>query len=306
MSAYNISGVQVGALYNIEASILLMAYNIEGNEIFSGGPSPQPIVDYTNYSYSQKWASKGVSATQGFDIYDDKVFWVSKSGNASIPANCYVWNLSDGSQAYESAYITIQSGHGNNLCFAFPKLYATSAYPPSSCYINNVSSDLKTFTLDKTLSFNDGSNDCDACIDESDASILWTLGHTATSSDTSAPYYISKWDLSHLTDNGDGTYTPELISTVSTPQPANSYYFQGCKFHDGILWYANGYSGSSTGAYVFGVNPSTGEVLYTINCETTAEPEGVAWYPDTDAVGGFALYVGFAGMMLRKYTFDNN
>lgn len=306
MSVYKRDGSVLSSVYNKNGLELTYAYDKLGNVIHIAGdtPTPEPKPDYSSYSYVQKWASKGISSTQGFDIYDGKVFWVSKSGNSSVPANCYVWNLSDGSQAFDTAYVTVQSGHGNNLSFAYPKLYASHAYPPSSCYINNVSSDLKTYTLDKTLVFDDGSVDCDACIDNTDSTILWTLGHSRSSSDTSAPFAISKWDLTDLTDNGDGTYTPECLQTVYTIQPANSQYLQGFKMHDGLLWYANGYSGSGTGAYVFGVNPNTGEVIYTIDCETTAEPEGVAWVADSDAVGGYALYVGFQGMALRKYTFD--
>ena len=300
MAVYDKSGNVLSHVYGKSGTELAYAYDKSGHAIHSAG---ELLPDYSNYSYTQKWASKGIGRTQGFDIYDGKVFWVSKSGNSSIPANCYVWNLTDGSQAFDTEYVTVQSGHGNNLSFAYPKLYATHAYAPSSCYINDVSADLKTYTLNKTLVFNDGSTDCDACIDEIDKTILWTLGHTAGSSDRSAPYLISKWDLTDLTDNGDGTYTPKRLQTVQTAQPENSYYIQGCKMHDGILWYANGYAGTGSGAYVFGVNPNTGEVLYAINCETTTEPEGVAWVPDAEAVGGYALYVGFQGMSLRKYTF---
>jgi len=295
---YNINGIRLLSAYVKSGTEAMRAYDVNGNIVYDKSPA----VDYTTYSYTQKWASKGISSTQGFDIYDGKVFWVSKSGNSSIPANCYVWNLSDGTQALDAAYITVYSGHGNNLCFAPDNImYATSAYTPH-VYINSFTSSF-VFTLEKTLYIDDGCIDCDACKDETNADILWTLGHSASASYTTEPYYISKWDLTQLTDNGDGTYTPGLIQTVEMAQPSNSFYFQGCKFHDGILWFANGYSGSSTGAYVFGVDPDTGEYLYTINCETTAEPEGVAWYPDATAVGGYALYVGFAGMALRKYTF---
>ena len=302
MYVYSLNGVSINDLYSINGIGLPSAYDENGNLVFNGG-SPSYLVDYSDYEYSQKWASKGIASTQGFDIYDDKVFWVSKSGNGSIPANCYVWNLADGSQALDDAYVTIYSGHGNNLCFDFPILYATSAYTPH-VYLNSVTNDFE-FSLIKTLYINDGCIDCDACIDENDNEILWTLGHTAPSSDTSAPYYISKWDLTQLTDNGDGTFTPRKIKTIETPQPVNSFYFQGVKSHDGLLWYANGYSGSGTGAYVYGVDPDTGTVVFTINCETTAEPEGVAWVEDENASGGYALYVGFQGMMLRKYTFSS-
>jgi len=45
-------------------------------------------------------------------------------------------------------------------------------------------------------------------------------------------------------------------------------------------------------------------VLYSIDLETNTEPEGLAWLRDTEVIGGYALYVGFQGMMLRKYTFE--
>ena len=295
MAVYSVGGSPVQTVYGLNGSAS-DAFNVSGSLIHTNG------VDYSNYSFVQKWASKGVSSAQGFDVYDGKVFWISKSGNASVPADCYVWNLSDGSQALSSPYITVYSGHGNNLSFDFPTLYATPAYPPSTAYINTLSGAYSA-SLTKTLVFDDGSTDCDACIDESDATKLWTIGHTAGSSDRSAPFKLSLWDLSNQTDNGDGTYTPTLIRSVSVAQPESSYFFQGCKFHDGVFWFASGYGGGGTSAYIFGVDPNTGAYLYTIDCETTEEPEGIAWVEDANEHGGYALYVGFAGMMLRKYSF---
>lgn len=294
MSIYRKDGTTLQSAYDVDGAILDYAYDIDGRLVYLS----ETHVDYSSYSYITKWNSKGISSTQGFDIYDDKVFWVSKSGNSSVPANCYVWNLSNGTQALDTAYITIYSGHGNNLSFDFPTLYCTSAYTPD-VYVNTMTSDYET-TLAMQLYINDGCTNCDACIDETNKSILWTFGHTGTASDD--PFIVSKWDLSDLTDNGDGRYIPKKLQTVYTPQ-LTSLYFQGIKFHDGILWYANGYAGTSTQAYVYGINPNTGNVLYSIDCETTSEPEGIAWYPDVQAVGGYALYVGFQGMMMRKYTF---
>lgn len=294
MSIYNKNGILIGSVFSVVGEELNCAYDVSGNCVFS---DERP--DYSNYSYITKWASKGISNTQGFSIYDNKIFWVSKSGNNTIPANCYVWNLSDGSQAFDTAYVMIQSGHGNNLSFNFPYLYADTGYNPPVAYVNSVSNDLKTFTLIKTLIFDaDGSVSMDGCIDETDSDIFWTVGHEG---DPATDFIISKWNLSNLTADGD-YYAPELLQSVTTPIQ-ESYYRQGCAFHDEILWYASGYSGASTGAYVYGVDPDTGNILYTIDCETTAEPEGVAWYPDAEAAGGYALYVGFAGMALRKYTF---
>ena len=295
MSVYNINGQELSNAYNVDGERLSIAYDIEENVVYTDAP---PLPNYNNYSFVQKWASKGIQYTQGFDVYDGKVFWVSKEGNATVPADCYVWNLSDGSQALQTQPITIYSGHGNNLSFDFPILYADSAYNPR-IYVNTMTDEFVA-TLTRTLYLNDGCIDCDACIDPNDSNILWSIGHTANQSYPTAPFIISKWNLANLTDNGDGTYTPEKLQSVNTPQPANSFYIQGCKFHDGMMWYANG---MSTGSLIIAVNPNPGDVVHTIDCETTIEPEGIAWVADETAVGGYALYAGFQGMMLRKYTF---
>lgn len=306
MAVYNKSGNILPRVYGKSGAELAYAYDKSGNVIHI---SDTPIPDYSNYSYVEKWASKNISNTQGFGIYDDKVFWISKSGDATVDSKCYVFNLSDGSQALASAYITAYTGHGNSISIDFPKMYSATAYSGGKVHISTFSNDFLTNTLDKTLvlpttTANEQIYGCDACLDEDDKTILWSIHHTSGTSDRDTPWRIRKWDLTTLANNGDGTYTPLLLEDVSLVQPANSFYFQGCAMHDGILWFANGYSGSSTIAYVFGVNPNTGEYLYSINCETTAEPEGVAWVADAEAVGGYALYVGFQGMALRKYTFD--
>lgn len=310
MSVYKRDGSVLSSVYNKNGLELAYAYDKLGNVIHIAGdtPTPEPRPDYSSYSYIQKWASKGISSTQGFGIYDDKVFWISKSGDSTVDSKCYVFNLSDGSQALASAYITAYTGHGNSISIDFPKMYSATAYSGGKVHISIFSNDFLINTLDKTLMLPTATGDvtpygCDACVDEIDKTILWSIHHTVALSDRTTPWKIRKWDLTNLTDNGDGTYTPLLLADVPLAQPANSPYFQGCFMHDGILWYANGYSGASSGAYVFGVNPDTGAVLYTIDCETTAEPEGVAWVEDDDAVGGYALYVGFQGMVLRKYTF---
>lgn len=299
MAIYDTNGNSLNTAYGTSGASLDKAYDINGIEVFS---AIAPLPDYNNYSYVQMWrAFPAVNYAQGFDVYDNKVFWVSKSDNSTISADCYVLNLSDGLQALDVEPVTVYSYHGNNVSINYPKVYFTTGYSPSSVYVNEMSSDFKTFALTQTLIINDGTVNCDACLDESDKTIMWTLGHTAGSSDPSAPFRISKWDLTDLTDNGDGTYTPKLLQTVDTPQSSSSFYIQGCKSHDGLLWYANGIG--TTNSYVRALNPNTGEELYTIDCNTTNEPEGLSWVEDDNVIGGYVLYVGFAAMVMRKYTF---
>lgn len=295
MSIYCVDGTKLSSVFNAEGGGLPSAYDKDGDVVFTGS---QPEVDYTDYSFVQKWASKGVSYSQGFDIYSGKVFWVAKSGDDTIPSNCYVWNLADGTQALSTAYITIYSGHGNNVSFAYPSVYASPAYPPSRVYVNQISQNLSSFELIRTLTFNDGTADLDCCVDENDETILWTIGHISGASTT---WIVSKWDLTSLTDNGDGTFTPALLQTATTAQPQSNRYFQGIRHHDGMLWYASG--NGQQRAYIYAINHSNGDVLYSIDLETNTEPEGLAWVEDADVAGGYALYVGFQGMMMRKYTF---
>jgi hypothetical protein len=297
---YDASGYEVYAVCDAYGNDVLEAFDVTGTKVFENSK------DYSDYSFIEMWPEKtGDYNSQGFDIKDSKVFWVSKSGNATIPADCYVWYLADGSAVY-NAPIVVYSGHGNNISFATDKnnLIASPAYPPSLVYINSFDQNYE-MALEKTIILNDGSTDCDACYDPENSNIMYSIGHTADSSVSTAPFYVSRWDLSKLTDNGDGAYTPALLSRVRSPQPPNSYFIQGCKFHDGLLWFASGYYTADSAAMVYGVNPASGNVVISIDCDTTKEPEGLAWVPDASAPGGYALYVGFAHMMLRKYVFNS-
>lgn len=301
MAVYNVSGTQVDTIYLLDGDLCKEACTVNGNSVYVN------YGDFFDYEFTEVWTNS-IDGTypQGFDVKDNMVFWVSKNGNDTIPADCYVFDLDDGSSALSTDYITVYSGHGNNLSFADDEntLIASPAYPPSKAYVNTFDSSY-AMTLSKTLVLNDGSTDCDVCFDPDDDNIIYSLGHTGNSQQTDKPFIISKWDISHLSDNGDGTFTPQRINSVATPQPLNTYFFQGCKYYAGLLWFASGYYTASTSCYVYGVSPITGNVIVTINCNTTKEPEGLAWVDDVNAPGGVALYVGFEKMMMRKYTFNS-
>lgn len=282
---YGINGNAINNAYDVDGIGLNKAYDVDGNIVFTQGS-----VNYDNYSYTQKWGSKGITPAQGFDIYDGKVFWVKKSGDSTIPADCYVWNLSDGSQALDSAYITIYSGHGNNLAFNYPLVYCSPAYNPAKVYVNTF--DGNTFSLDKTFSFST-LYDIDSCLDENDTSILWGLSHDGIGTEL----VITKWNLSNLTLNGDGTYTPELLNSVNMTRPSGNY-MQGTRFHDSMLWFGCG--DGTQRAYVYAVDPYSGVIKHSIDMQVNTEPEGVAWQYEN---GEYVLYVGFQGMMMRRYVF---
>lgn len=269
--------------------------------------------DYSKYNYIEKWESKGVGSTQGFDIFDDKVFWVSKSGNGSSDNKMYIFNLSDGSYALggDRPYITAYGGHGNCVTFSneyyeagdnIPLVMMSTAYE-NPVYLNRINNEYQASIVMRYVIplldgvVNEGFDICYSDIEE----IAYVVSVFGSNSDSSLGTHIciAKFNLADLTDNGDGTYTPSLISSIQSPW---HYWKQGIKYHDGLIWLSSGYT--NLRGYVYGIDPNTGEVKYTIDTQSNIEIEGAVWYPDENAVGGYALYIGFQGMLLRKYTFQ--
>lgn len=309
MAIYDYESNQLNSAFDIDGNTLTNAFDVDGDLVFNGG-----MPDYSNYSFTQKWASKGISSTQGFDIYDGKIFWVAKSGNASVDNAMYVFNLSDGSNALNTSYMTAYGGHANNVTFSdqfydeedvYPLVLMSTAYSDSPAYLNRISNEYVA-TLQVQYKFpvveNIINGGFDVCYGETN-DVAYTASVFGSNSDASLGTHIciAKWDMTDLTDNGDGTYTPAFISSVNCDW---HYWKQGIKYHDGLIWLSSGYPNYR--AYVYAIDPSTGQTMYTIDCNTTTEIEGAVFYPDAEAVGGYALYVGFQGMMLRKYTFGNS
>lgn len=307
MAIYKVDGNRLSRAYNVNETLLSSAYNKAGDLVYSSGIVP----DYANYSYTQQWVSKSISYAQGFDIYDDIAFWVSKSGNASETNAMYIFNLSDGSPVLSPSYVSSYGGHGNNVTFSkqkydvgdnYPMMLISTAYPNSYSYLvritnNYVASIIRRYTIPEIDQIINGSYDI--CYGETD-DIAYVVSVFGSNSDQSLGTHIciARFDMTDLTENGDGSFTPAYIDSARCDW---HYWKQGVKYHDGLIWLASGYP--SYNADIYGINPETGETKYHINCETTTEIEGAVWYPDTEAVGGYALYVGFQGMMMRKYVF---
>ena len=305
---YDINGNALASVYDANGNSLATAYDVEGNQAYHRSSG---VPDYSDYSYVQKWASKGIGSTQGYDIYDDKVFWVSKSGNDSADNKMYIFNLSDGNAVRDPAYITAYGGHGNNVTFSrqkydpgdnFPMVLMSTAYSNSPAYLNRITNDytasiVKKYTIPMIDQIVNGGFDiCYGATDD----IAYVASVFGSNSDAAQGTHIciAQFDMSDLTENEDGTFSPAFIKSVRCDW---HYWKQGIKYHDGLVWLASGYPGYN--ADVYGIDPETGVTKHHINCATTTEIEGAVWYPDAEAVGGYALYVGFQGMMMRKYTF---
>lgn len=304
---YAVNGLPLPNAYRKNGAELSQAYNVEGNQVYHRSSG---IPDYSNYSFTQKWASKGVGNTQGYDIFNNKVFWISKSGNSSEDNKMYIYDLSDGSAVLNPAYITGYGGHGNNVTFSrqryeagdtYPLMLISSAYA-NPCYLVRLTDEyqasiVRRYTIPLIDQVTNGGYDITYGETDDIAYVASVFGSNSSAAQ-GTHICIAQFDMSDLTENEDGTFSPAFIKSVRCDW---HYWKQGIKYHDGLIWLASGYPGFN--ADVYGIDPETGETKYHVNCETTTEIEGAVWYPDAEVVGGYALYVGFQGMMMRKYTF---
>ena len=319
MSIYDKDGIALGSAYDISASQLSYAYDKDGNVVFSR----EHNVDYNSYSWTQIWQNsdmQSVSGTQSFAVYDGKVFWFKSASNGQ--GNVYVIDESTGATILNSTNIV--GGHSNNASFGgfyaeedtYPILYVGGASATMMIYENRItqldSSSLSSTLLGTLVFTSEVGARLDGTISENDNDIMITAGYnydTYGATDLYAQFGICWWDLTDLTDNGDGTYTPAFIKSVTTePVYVNKRTSddqvgvkQSIREHDGYVWIATGYN--AVAGYIYAYNETTGDVEYSIDLSTTTEVEGIEFVEDANAVGGYALYVGFQNGKMRKYTF---
>ena len=294
MAIYNVNGNVLSNIYAVDGSNLQNAFNINGESVYSGG------IDYSNYEITD-YCAVSLSPTQGFDIYNGIIFQFM--ANASNVSNRMA-TINAGTSTIINNNVSAISDHGDSASFssefyaagdAYPLIYVTSDTNPAKVYINRVTT--TSSQLIKTLSFplNKTGYYAAACCDFAN-NILYMIGYSEENYQTddggNNKAIISKWDLSNLTDNGDDTYTPAYVSSVERPF---IYVMQGQQFHDGLLWISSG--ATNTRGYVYALNPSNGNLLYTVDTNTTTELEGIAFLSDAEMV------FGLQGGTYKKVTF---
>lgn len=293
MSIYEINGNPLSIAYEKDGSTLNTAYDIDGDVIFSGG------VDYDNYTIESLFTIS-VNNCQGIAINNGVLFQFR--GGGGVSDTLCLFNASTGADITRN--MTIESDHGDSATFStskydesdeFPLIYVTADTTPAKIYIDRVSR--SSASLIKTLVFPSSAGYYGAGAFDFENNICYILAYAEsnylTDDGGANTTVISKWDLTNLTDNGDSTYTPAFISQYDR---AFIYCMQGLEYHDGMIWVASGYSGNSQ-SYVYAINPSNGQLLHTIDLNTTTEVEGVAFISDTEMV------VGLQGGVYKKVTF---
>lgn len=290
MAIYNAEGTQLFACYNADGETIDVAYNADGDAVFYSA-----LPDYDRYTI-EDYRTFSFTNMQAFDIYKN-FLWQLRASSVNIGN---VYNLKTLQPI--ATDVQIASGHGNTASFSnefydendiLPLFYCCNGIDspnnrvPTSVTINRVTT--SGATLIKTLLFR---HPIDvywgyACFDFEN-NIAYTVGLSMPSftSDYSGDNktVITKWDMSNLTDNGDGTYDATYISHYMIDF---IYVMQGMQFRNGIIWISSGYNNTTYPQMVYGVDAETGEIVHSIATGITAEIEGIAWLDDFHLVAGF-------------------
>ena len=293
------------AIFAVNARPLSSAYSVSGAELLSAYDESGGIVftktDYSTYQKTQ-FLSAGISSTQGFDIYNGVIFQFvtpTSAGNKMTTVNT-------STESIIASQISCASDHGDSASFSdefyesddsFPLLYVTADTNPAKVYVNRVTT--TSSQLVKTLSFplDKAGYYAALCLDVEN-SIAYMVGYSKKNYQTddsgTNKTVISKWDLSSLAENQDGSFTPAFLSRIERPF---IYVMQGQQFHDGMLWIASG--GSNYNGYVYALDPNNGELLHSVNSGTTVEIEGIAWISNNEMI------TGHQGGTYYKFTFES-
>ena len=298
MSIYNFNGVELSFVYGCNGAELDYAYSQAGNVVYT---KERKVVNYDDYTMTLLHAeSPSLDSCQGIAIYNDVLFQFRTGPDIVTLLSFTDWSVIN-------SRMSIDSDHGDSATFSaefydpndeFPLIYVTADTTPAIIYVNRITR--SAATLIKTLKFPQSAGYYGAGAFDWENNVCYLLAYKENNYQTddggANTTVVSKWDLSNLTDNGDGTFTPDFVSQY---ERGFIYVMQGITFHDGMIWISSGYGGAAS--HIYAMNPSTGEVLHTITMDST-EVEGIQFMYDSISQS-YYLVTGQQGGKYKKYTF---
>lgn len=276
MSVYDVNGETIENAFAVSGNSLQGVYGKTGEYI----PFVEPLpIDYSQYSTTDLFTYVA-DGFNGFDVHDGMIAQLKASNQL------YLFDLV--THEVIATALSITSAHGDSASFSkdklysydeFPLLYVTSDSNPAYVYVNRITR--SGTSLIKSLLFPlDKAGYYAAHAYDEQNHIMYMVGYSEqnfTSDDGgNNKTVVSKWDMSQLNDNGDGSYTPAFISRY---ERAFIYVMQGQQFFDGYIWIASGYNNNKA-QYIYAMSPSGGEIEHTITLDDTIEIEGLAWIYD--------------------------
>ena len=297
MSIYNCNGTVITSIYDYAGQYINSGYDVDGNVMFQA-------CDYDTYTISTLYTIN-VTNCQSIAIDNDVLFQLIARGS-SIHDKVCLFNFADGSDIIRD--MAIESDHGNSASFSptyydandeFPLIYVTADTNPAKIYVDRVTRN--SATLIKTLAFPMSAGYLGSGAYDWNRNLCYLVSYKLNKylSDEGGTnkVVVSKWDLTTLTDNGNGTYTPSFISQYVRDF---IYCMQGITYHDGLIWIASGYT--NTEQYIYAIDPADGALRHTIHLDDSIEIEGLQFVFDSD-LHTYYLVVGQQDGLYKKITF---
>ena len=299
------------AIYNSHGKKTANAYTYGGNRIvgsvYDANGDTMRIIDSDIYSdpLIETYFTLSVFPMQAFDVFNGKMFQFKAGGSNNIENEMDVIDISTMTKI--STSVSVESGHGNSASFsgeyyvsgdAFPLLYVSHGDNPPRVHVNRVATNsaqcVRTykFPLEYTGYYSEAAIDSDNTI----IYMIGSLKNEIYEDDGMNKTIISKWDYSNVTQNDDGTYTPEFISLIETDFFA---IHQGLTLHNGYVWIIS-WDYNKQSNYIIVLNPENGTVIQIIDLNISSECEGIAFISANEAI------VGVQGGEYKKVTFASN
>jgi hypothetical protein len=246
--------------------------------IYSGEPIPSKC---GSFDYTTLFTMTGIEGltSQDIEIYDDYLF-VGFSGTECIK----VYSLDDYALL---TTLDVSVNHGSHMQFSkdfydpadeFPLLYVGG-------WIDNIinviritnENDVWSATIIKQLYIPATYGYYFAPSIDTANNVMYCFGNKLQSiSATGNKNVIVKCNLNKLTENNDGTFTPEVISSVETNWIG---VFQGGKYYNGRLYMGFSETSAPYNNRFVAINPLNGDVMTDINMGNvlTTECEGLGY-----------------------------
>ena len=223
--------------------------------------------------------------TQGMAISNGTIF--QGFGNGTVD----LYDLDDGTLINS---FDIGGDHCGSLSFSdiypdgnmsYPYMYVAS-FDQNKTFVYNITD--STFILEKTyqLPTNDAGYCQETCINKVD-NTLWCIGHKVNSYSSGQGWIVSQWDLANATNNGDGTYTPNLLKKFEMQWIP---YLQFVQCLNGQLFIGTGADSDSQPEYLTRIwvmdlgDCSIKSLMEDFpSAIVSAEPEGIDFVYDTSA-----------------------
>ena len=289
MSIYNKSGTSINEAYSIDGDLLNTAYDMDGTVVWVRGE-----IDYESYETSTLFRYPQ-SSMQGFAIYKSKIAQVKE--NSAL----HIIDIETGTKTKD---VSMDMGHGNSCQFSdefydesdeFPLFYIRNDGVWVYRIVGTSSTLIKKYSFSASII---GTYVAGFGIDSVNRR-FYTASYTeGTYQSKTGLMRICSWDMDDETDNGDGTYSFELLDSNDFSWFDRFDAVQGCCFYNGYFFISCGLNG--TQQYVVAVDPVTLTIAHLITYSGTQETEGCAWLNYNTLVVGQKV----STYTYRKITFD--